>query len=152
MREDFEIIGVTTVFRSTIQRARMTKKLLRLYGCGYEKTPVFAGYGTPFMEKPQEYGCVPHYIPDAEIYQPDSVRPEDAMDFIIQSCRRYGKELTVAAIEPFTNMARVIEKDPEALNLCKNVCIMGGAFFKQYADWNVMCDVEAADRMFRNLE
>jgi inosine-uridine nucleoside N-ribohydrolase len=28
---------------------------------------------------------------------------------------------------------------------------MGGAYYRQYADWNVMCDVEAADVMFRGL-
>ncbi|MBQ7900801.1 MAG: nucleoside hydrolase, partial [Clostridia bacterium] len=42
-------------------------------------------------------------------------------------------------------------KDTEALNLARKVIIMGGAYFKQYADWNVMCDVTAADIMFRNL-
>jgi len=28
---------------------------------------------------------------------------------------------------------------------------MGGAYYKQYADWNVMCDVTAADLTFRTL-
>ena len=29
---------------------------------------------------------------------------------------------------------------------------MGGAYFKQYADWNVLCDTEAADVMFRGVD
>ena len=45
-------------------------------------------------------------------------------------------------------MAKVIEKDKDALNLAKEVVIMGGAYFKQYSDWNVICDVEAAEITF----
>lgn len=155
MQRGFDIIGVTTVFHNTIKRAKMAKKLMTLYGNGYEMTPVYAGYGTPLAESGREQELeqlpVPHFTPDAENYAPDSTDPEEAADFIIECCRKYGKELCVIAIGSFTNMARVIEKDPEALNLCSKVCIMGGAFYKQYADWNVMCDVEAAEIMFRTL-
>jgi inosine-uridine nucleoside N-ribohydrolase len=28
---------------------------------------------------------------------------------------------------------------------------MGGAYFRQYADWNIMCDVESAKIMFENV-
>lgn len=152
MRQGFDLVGVTTVFQNTADRAKMAKKLLQLYGQGYENTPVFAGYGVPIAAAPRAYGHVIHYTPDVEAYPPDSLHPEDTVDFIIQACRTYGKELTIAAIGPFTNLARVIEKDPEALTLCGSVCIMGGAFFKQYADWNVMCDVEAAAVLFRTLD
>ncbi|MBQ8186971.1 MAG: nucleoside hydrolase [Clostridia bacterium] len=150
MRQGFDIVGVTTVFRNTADRAKMAKKLVTLSGHG--DIPVYAGYGVPLAEKEREYGHVIHYTPDTEAYAPDSVNPDDAADFIIHACRTYGKELCIIAIGPFTNMARVIQKDPEALNLAGRVCIMGGAYFKQYADWNVMCDVEAADLMFRTLE
>lgn len=152
MERGFDLIGVTTVFRNTADRAKMVKKLFTLYGHGYENTPVYAGYGVPTAEKPKNYGHVIHYTPDVETYIPDSVNPDDAADFIINACRTYREELCVIAIGPFTNLARVIEKDPGALNLCGKVCIMGGAYYKQYADWNVMCDVEAADLMFRNLD
>lgn len=153
MRQEFDIIGITTVFRNTMDRARQTKKLLQAYGNGYESVPVYVGYGTPLGMKEQSYRHIPHYTPDLEqdIYTPNSTDPEDAVDFLIDTCRTYGKDLTVIAIGPFTNLAKVIEKDAEALNLAARVAIMGGAFYKQYADWNVMCDVTAADRVFRNL-
>lgn len=152
MRRGFDIVGVTTVFRNTVDRAKMVKKLMCLYGHGYENTPVFAGHGVPMAEEGREYGHVVHYTADVEAYQPSGASRDEAVDFIIESCRKYGSELTVVAIGPFTNIARVIERDPEALKLCGRVCIMGGAFFKQYADWNVMCDVEAAELMFRTLD
>lgn len=154
MKRRFDIVGITTVFRNTSDRARQTKKLLLKYGNGYEAVPVYAGYGVPMGEMMQEYPHIPHYTPDLEEerYRPDGTDPEAAVDFLLDCCRRYGKALTVIAIGPFTNIARAIEKDADALNAAGGVCIMGGAYFKQYADWNVMCDVAAADIMFRNLQ
>ena len=154
MRQGFDIIGVTTVFRNTQERARMAKKLLLTYGRGYESVPVFAGHSTPIGAAPEPARHIPHYTPDLEdaTYAPHGADPDEAVDFIIDACRKYGKELTVIAIGPFTNIARAIQKDPEALDLCEKVAIMGGAFYKQYADWNVICDVPAADIMFKGLK
>lgn len=159
MKQGYEIVGITTVFRNTRERARLTKKLLSEFGRGYENVPVYAGHGVPLAvtEAPQSYPHLCQYTPDLDDprYAPDSEDPDAAVEFIIDACEKYGKDLTVVAIGPFTNMARVIEKDKTALNKAKKVAIMGGAFYKQYADWNVMCDVEAAEIMFRctdNLE
>ena len=107
MRQNFEIVGITTVFENTIQRARQVKKLLREYGHGYESVSVFAGYGTPIGERDREVKDIPHYTPDLEqdIYAPSGTNPRDAVDFIIDACYKYGKELTVVAIGPFTNIA-----------------------------------------------
>lgn len=154
MKLNFDIIGITTVFENTEQRARMTKKLLAAYGGGYESVPVFAGCGTPLAKEARAYPDLCQYTPDIDSdgYKPDSVDENDAINFIIDSCRKYKEELTVIAIGPFTNMARVIERDKDALNLAREVVIMGGAFYKQYSDWNVICDVEAADVMFRGVK
>lgn len=153
MKRQFEIVGITTVFRNTIDRARQAKKMLHEYGNGYEDVPVYAGHGVPMGTAPREYPHIPHYTPDLEddLYTPDAMEPDSAVNFIIDSCRRYGGELTVIAIGPFTNIAKAIQKDKDALNSAAGVVIMGGAFYKQYADWNVICDVTAADIMFRNL-
>ncbi len=153
MRQKYEIIGITTVFKNTDERARITKRLLSLYGKGYDTVPVFAGYGTPISESKKEYPHTCHYhsLLDDKRYAPDG-NDDDAINFIIDSCKKYGKELAVVAIGPFTNIAKAIEKSPDALNKARRVVIMGGAYYRQYADWNVMCDVEAADIMFSSLD
>ena len=154
MKLNFDIVGITTVFGDTEQRARIAKKLLKLYGHGYENVPVFAGHGTPLASVKKDFPTfLCQYTPDMadDAYKPDSRNENDAIDFIIDSCKKYGKELTVIAIGPFTNIAKVIKKAPDALGLAKEVVIMGGAFYKQYSDWNVICDVEAAEVMFRSL-
>ena len=153
MKLGIEIVGITTVFKNTDERARITKRLLNLYGNGYENVPVFAGHGTPVAEKPTEYPhtCHFHEALASDEYAPDGDEVA-AIDFIIDACERYGEELAIVAIGPFTNIARAIEKNPEALNKAGKVVIMGGAYYRQYADWNVMCDVEAADIMFKGLK
>ena len=153
MKEGFELVGITTVFKNTDERARITKRLLKLYGNGYESVPVYAGHGTPIAEKECEYPhtCHFHEALASDEYAPDGDEVA-AIDFIIDACERYGEELAIVAIGPFTNIARAIEKNPEALNKAGKVVIMGGAYYRQYADWNVMCDVEAADIMFKGLK
>lgn len=153
MRLGFEIIGITTVFQNTVERARQAKKLLKEYGNGYENVPVYAGHGIPIDGNGQYREHIAHYSPELEnkLYDPDSTDPDAAVDFIIDACYKYGKDLAIVAIGAFTNIAKVIEKDQGALNLISKVVIMGGAYYKQYADWNVICDVSAADIMFRNL-
>ncbi len=152
MQKGIEIVGITTVFKNTDERARITKRLLSLYGKGYENVPVYAGHGTPLAAGKAEYPhtCHFHEALNDEKYTPDGYEDE-AVDFIIDACEKYGDELCIVAIGPFTNIARVIERSPEALNKAKRVVIMGGAYYRQYADWNVMCDVEGADVMFSSL-
>ena len=61
MRREYDIIGITCVYKNTEERARITKRLLSLYGKGYESVPVFAGHGTPLAERGEEYPHTCHY-------------------------------------------------------------------------------------------
>ena len=153
MSDGIEIVGITTVYKNTDERARISKRLLKLFGRGYENVPVFAGHGTPVAEGEQEYPHTCHYHEalSSDEYAPDGGK-DDAIDFIIDCCERYGEELAVVAIGPFTNIARAIEKNRAAIGKAGKVVIMGGAYYRQYADWNVMCDVEAAEIMFKGLD
>jgi inosine-uridine nucleoside N-ribohydrolase len=151
MRLGLDIVGVTTVFRNTEERARITKDLLIAYGNGYESVPVFAGYGSPLGQVERdswEHTC--HYCDalDREELSPDGKSPADAVDFIIDCCKRWGDELVIVCLGPLTNLAHALKKDAVALASVKKTVIMGGAFFKQYADWNVTCDAPAADVVF----
>jgi purine nucleosidase/pyrimidine-specific ribonucleoside hydrolase len=153
MESGFDIVGVTTVFQNTVERARITKRLMKLYGKGYENVPVYAGHSTPLSAEKSEYPHLCQYSAEleSEDYAPNGQDPDEAVNFIIDCCYKYGKELSVVAIGPFTNIAKVIEKDKNALNMAGRVVIMGGAYFKQYSDWNVICDVEAAKIMFESV-
>ena len=156
MRLKLDIIGVTTVFKNARERSRMAKKLFKLYANGYENVPVYTGYGQTLEDTVKIDNHIVQYSSDLEKneYKPDSEDSARAIEFLIQSAKKYGEDLTIIAIGPFTNIAKALKKDKSAFEKCK-VVIMGGAYFRQYADWNVMCDVKAAEILFKdcpNLE
>ncbi len=162
--KEVEFVGITTVFKNTNDRARLVKKLVS--GAGYD-IPVYAGHCGGVKEPTDPYSGYPaqimcddgHYhmcqftpdLLDAK-YAPENdsegFNGDAAIDFIIDSCYKYGKELTVLAIGPFTNIGKVIEKDPDALNHAGRVVIMGGAFSFTDPEWNIYCDVHAASLLF----
>ena len=144
MELGLDIVGITTVFKNTVERAKITKKLTNLYKNGYESTPVYAGHGQPLAVKVDTGSHLCQYTDDVDGYTPDSECADEAIDFIISSCKKYGRELYILALGPFTNLAKVIERDPEVLKSIGGIILMGGAYFRQYADWNISCDPEAA--------
>lgn len=154
LRLNYDIVGITTVFQNTEKRARIVKKILKTFGRGYENVPVLSGYGKTFNGEENETEHLIQYSEelDDEKYAPDDNNPENAVDFLINSCEKYGENLVILAIGPFTNIAKAVQKSPSSFDKINKVVIMGGAFFKQYADWNVFCDVQAAKIMFENCK
>ena len=150
MPNKFDIIGITTVFNDTRLRAKNVYNLLKAYG--RTDIPIIAGHGKtedgfsspdPFLKEELPYSF------DTDFNANDN--PDDAVDFIIDACKKHGKDLTLIALGPFTNIAKVIKKDSTALNGINRVVAMAGAFYKQYADWNVFCDPISAKVMFDNV-
>ena len=170
--KEVEFVGITTVFKNTNDRARIAKQLVKnnpynipVYAghCGGVEIPTdpYSGYPNGiYDEDGKQHLCqFTDDLKSAE-YAPENdsegFNGEAAIDFIIDSCYKYGKELTVLAIGPLTNIGKVIKKDPDALNHAKRVVIMGGKFYDSEPEWNIICDVEAAAILFsgavKNLE
>ena len=144
----FELVGVTTVFKETDKRAGIVKKLCALKGVS---VPVFYGYGMPLTGRiPASQGINQYADELDEIeFSPDNRNgEEDAVDFIIAACTRYGKALTVLGIGPLTNLARAINKNPVALSSVKETVIMGGDFSCASSEWNIYCDPVGAQTVF----
>ncbi len=145
LKRNLDLVCVTTVFRNTLERAQIVKKMLSLYG---RDLPVYAGYGDSLSGGVPTDGRICQWTEDLENYTPDSADPEEAVDAILHAARRYGKELVILAIGPLTNLARAIEKDPAAMEGIGGIVLMGGDFVNHYAEWNIRCDVPAAERVF----
>ncbi|WP_349289819.1 nucleoside hydrolase [Pseudonocardia sp. Ae505_Ps2] len=72
-----------------------------------------------------------------------------AVDLIARLARTHPGELVLLALGPLTNVARLLERDPEAAGMLAGVVHMGGAAFAPgnvtpAAEFNTYCDPEAA--------
>lgn len=151
-KDKAEIIGVTTVFKNTPLRARLAKRILSF--AGVNAVPVYAGYGKPYAWSPELDGKFVQYSEELEnsCYKADNndeFNGEEAVDFIIENAKKYGDELTVLAIGPYTNIAKAYTKNPAALKNC-NIVLMGGCFYEQFIEYNVAMDPEACDLLFKS--
>lgn len=88
-------------------------------------------------------------------------QPPDAAELICEMAHRYPGELRIAALAPFTNLARAIDLEPDLAQLVHSVTAIGGIFGltpgayrratggNPMSEWNVFVDPEAADAVFR---
>jgi purine nucleosidase len=74
-------------------------------------------------------------------------------DLIIELLHKYPHEITIIGIGPETNLALAILKDPTIIPLAKAVILMGGSIsggnVNGAAEFNVFCDPDAANLVFR---
>lgn len=147
-RLDADVIGITTAFKNTQLRARQANKLLSLLE--RQDVPVYAGYGDSIKIKNDNEHRICQYTPDLEMkcYEPinskEGCEGESAIDFMIEMAEKYGKELTIIGLAPLMNIARAIQKAPDAMKKVGRIVLMAGAFYEQFVEWNILCDPEAA--------
>ncbi|MCC8396647.1 nucleoside hydrolase [Paraburkholderia sp. MMS20-SJTR3] len=82
------------------------------------------------------------------------VQSESAVDFIVESVKRYPGEVTILAIGPLTNIALATRAHPEIVPLIKQIIYMGGAIdvpgnTTPTAEFNWWFDPEAAKTVLR---
>ena len=74
-------------------------------------------------------------------------------DVIIELVHKYPHEVTIIGVGPETNLALALLKDPTIVPLVKRVILMAGSIsggnVNGAAEFNVYCDPDAADLVFR---
>ena len=86
---------------------------------------------------------------DKDLIHPSGKPSEqDAVDFILETVKKYPDEIEIMAIGPATNIARAILKDPETMSHVKHIWSMGTAGLGEgnatpVAEFNVFKDAEA---------
>jgi len=148
-----KLLGVTTVFRNARRRAQMASALL--HALGAEDVPVRAGVDLPFVQPLPRWNCdaftaenefIPcQYLPEM---QDESVSSQHAVDFILETVAANPGEITLVPIGPLTNIAMAIRKAPDVMAKLRGITLMGGCFQRPQAEWNILCDPEAAHIVF----
>ncbi len=141
MLDKFEIIGIVCSFLNAPLRVKQVEYVLKLHGI--TNVPVFAGERHPIK------GIHGHDINTIYCQYFDflgKARDDDsseAINFIIESAKKYQDDLYFVEIAPQTTLARAIRKDKNALKKI-HIVTMAGCFEPDYAEWNIECDYEAS--------
>ena len=154
----FNCLGVTTVFRNSLKRAKMAKQLIR--SLGYD-IKVYRGIDNPLKQNIDH--LISKEIKEKEKYDEDGkyifpqydksmenekVEDENAVDFIIRMIHLYPHEVTLIPIGPLTNIASAIKKDTTIVPLIKEIRLMGAGLNLNFVEWNIFCDPDAAKIVF----
>ena len=149
----FEVLGIVCSYLNTPLRARQINHVLAL--ANRQDIPVYVGCGNSmrgYHDRPTNliYWQYEDLLMD-EKYKPhtESVDGEEAINFLIESARKYQDKLYICEIAPECTLGRAIKKDREAFKNT-HIYLMGGAFFEKASEWNIDCDAGAARVVFES--
>jgi len=169
MQDRYEILGITTCYGRTEDRARLAQKLLS--ETGQTEIPVFIGRNTSAQNERANWYAEQFYWAEgfkpapkvapvfANQYRqaigmaPLKQKDPTAAEFIRSTLNKYPGEVIVFSVGPVTNFGDVIDKDPEVLKKAKAIYAMFGSFRLGYsakepidAEWNVVVDIASAKK------
>lgn len=150
--QDVEVLGITTGFGNVydIQAYENTRNLLTLLN--REDIPVFKGSSCPLLDKewvrPEINKRIHGENGVGNVTLPTSNAPHTqlmAWEFMVESARKYGKELTIITVGALTNAVKALQMDEEAMKSIKEYVVMGGAIMvrgncNHYAEANFLRD------------
>jgi inosine-uridine nucleoside N-ribohydrolase len=150
---ELQILGITTTFGDTAERAKLLDRFLA--EVGRSDIPVAAGVPspakTPFTQRAY-----------ADNNRFAKASHGDAVEFLLEQIRRYPGEITLIAIGPLMNVGAAIDKDAQTFGKLKRVVAMGGSIERGYddlpyfpshapdAEWNIVNDVASAQKLFHS--
>ena len=107
------------------------------------------GVGGSWYRKPQEPPDDVLQAPIDGLATSARVQPQHAVNFIIDTIKKYPHQVTLLVIGPMTNIALAMRMHPEIVPLVKRIVYMAGAFevpgnTTPAAEMNVWYDPEAA--------
>ena len=148
--EEVELVGVSTVFENTAARAKIAKSLLNMGGLTH--VPVYAGEGYPLAAKsvydnPVNVSKLPKTYSEV-LFGRTEYDKKNAVEAMKTAFLESDGEIILVALGALTNIAKLIKRYPEAAEKIKGVYIMGGAAERNWNEFNLTCDPEAADIVF----
>lgn len=148
------VLAMTTVCgNSTIENTTRNARYILNY-IGRNDIPVYSGSAKPLNNR--LHTAKVHGASGLAGIDPKNKAglTYDAVEQIALLLRRYPGKITILALGPLTNIARLAIDYPGALQLAKEIIVMGGAVevpgnMSPYAEFNMYVDPEAADIVIR---
>lgn len=157
---ELEVIGVTGTYGNVLVDTGVRNALAILELFGRTDVPVYAGIpharerdGFEVLEISEFIHGV-NGIGEAELPEPGTrVQDGDAVEFLVESVKKYGDDLVIVPTGPSTTIAAATEADDHFARHA-HIVMMGGALtvpgnVRPWAEANVNQDPEATDLLFR---
>jgi pyrimidine-specific ribonucleoside hydrolase len=151
----FDVRGITTV-AGNVDVERTTINARRVVDLAALRLPIARGCASPLIAPSRH---VPEIHGSSGLDGYDFPRPRapidsrHAVEFLIETVRA-EEGLAVIATGPLTNLAVALRRAPEIAGRIREISIMGGSVTvgnsTAAAEFNVWCDPEAADIVFRS--
>jgi len=150
---EFQILGISSAWGDTHLRAQLLSRFLR--DTGQPDIPVAMG--------------IPKHPPGKldtltqALYAQGGAAEQNypnAADFLLEQIKLHPGEITLISIGPETNLGAAIDRDAATFRKLKRVVLMGGSVYRGYSqfnygkthgpdpEWNILCDVQAAQKVF----
>jgi purine nucleosidase len=149
---EVDLQGVTTVGDSAQDRAWIVCRLLTAVG----RRTIPVAWGRDPQPKDTIEGQIQYRRHPAPIFNRTS-KPvkESAVEFLYAKLKAQPGKLTIVAVGPLTNIARLLTRHPDCKPWIKRLVIMGGSVRVGYdgkppiaAEWNIKLDPAAARAVF----
>ena len=151
-----EVLGLTSIFGNVFVEQATRNALLLTEQASYDcfvaegcQVPQIQPQNPPshYVHGPEGFGNLPAAQPQAE------KDPRPAHIAISETCRAHPGEVVLCPVGPLTNIAALLDYDPEITKFVKKLVIMGGsAYFggnvTAHAEANIWNDPHAADKVF----
>ena len=142
LQDRYEILGITTCYGRTDDRAILAQKFLAV--TGETQIPVYVGKNTASSSERANWYADQFYWAKGS---PLTKKPQGATDFIRSQLKKYPGEVIIFSVGPVTNLAPLGSE----LQKAKAIYAMFGSFqigydgsLKINSEWNVLCDIPAA--------
>lgn len=154
--EKLDLRGITVVAGNQVLEKTLRNALNVCSFAGID-VPVYAGQDRPlFRDQVVADDIHGETGLDGPEFSESTRQPEDksAVDFIIEECLKYDKELVLVPTGPLTNIALALLKEPRIKQGIKEIVLMGGAYglgnHTPSAEFNIFVDPEAAHIVFES--
>lgn len=149
---ELDLRGVTTVGTDPQTRARIVCRFLA--AVERNDIPIAAGAMPQPDEEIEKQGRYAKADGERGLRIPQPVK-ESAVDFLYQRLKANRGKLTLLAIGPLTNIARLLREHPDCKPWIRRIVMMAGSVRIGYkgkappeTEWNIRCDIPAAQAVF----
>lgn len=152
---EFEVLGLVMDHGNTWKRGQVAARLLHEVGLE-KKIPIVIGRPTPgVVGVDSGIAGDSHQFAWAAGFEAWKPASTNAAEFIIDQLKKHPNEVILITVGPVCNIQDVVQKDPGALKLAKQVISMFGSFEMGYGgqgtkpepEWNVRADAKAGQKL-----